>query len=125
MAVKSLGVWLNGERIAELRGGKPGRITPENIELSPLYDTVPTMLWPRLRTEAAMRIGTRSNLATVTIEDVLAEANSWVLGFTASRQDVIAIADRVHEVLRTDSVEVDTPALTAISERTAAFLRPA
>ena len=33
--------------------------SPQEIELAPLYDTVPTAPWPKLRSEAAMAIGAR------------------------------------------------------------------
>jgi serine/threonine-protein kinase HipA len=51
--------------------------TPENLTLAPLYDTVPTALWPNLRTEAAMAIGGQVSLPDVTIEDIVREARAW------------------------------------------------
>lgn len=51
--------------------------TPECIELAPLYDTVPTALWPKLRTDAAMSIGGQVSLADVTFADILREAAAW------------------------------------------------
>lgn len=51
--------------------------TPETVALAPLYDTVPTLLWPRLRARAAMTIGGRSSLRDVTLADVVAEARAW------------------------------------------------
>jgi serine/threonine-protein kinase HipA len=50
---------------------------PERIELAPLYDTVPTALWPRLRTEAAMSIGGQVSLPDVTLDDIVREAAAW------------------------------------------------
>jgi serine/threonine-protein kinase HipA len=50
---------------------------PERIELAPLYDTVPTALWPRLRTDAAMSIGGQVSLPNVTAADILREAAAW------------------------------------------------
>jgi serine/threonine-protein kinase HipA len=49
------------------------------IQLAPLYDTVPTALWPKLPTRAAMRISGRVGLAEVTLEDIVAEARAWRL----------------------------------------------
>jgi serine/threonine-protein kinase HipA len=51
--------------------------TAETVTLAPLYDTVPTALWPRLRTEAAMTIGGQSSLPRVTLDDIVREAVSW------------------------------------------------
>lgn len=50
---------------------------PERIELAPLYDTVPTVLWPKLRTEAAMSIGAQVSLPDVTLADIVREARLW------------------------------------------------
>lgn len=50
---------------------------PERVSLAPLYDTVPTMLWPRLRSEAAMAIGGQPMLPDVGIADVIREAIRW------------------------------------------------
>jgi serine/threonine-protein kinase HipA len=50
---------------------------PETISLAPLYDTVPTVLWSRLRGDAAMAIGGQVALADVSIEDIVREAVRW------------------------------------------------
>jgi serine/threonine-protein kinase HipA len=47
------------------------------VALAPLYDTVPTVLWPKLRTEAAMTIGSQRDIAAVTAADVIDEATGW------------------------------------------------
>lgn len=49
----------------------------ESISLAPLYDTVPTALWPRLRSDAAMAIGGQVALGDVGIEDIVREAVRW------------------------------------------------
>lgn len=51
--------------------------TGEAIELAPLYDTVPTALWPKLRSRGAMSINGRWELASITGEDLVHEATSW------------------------------------------------
>jgi serine/threonine-protein kinase HipA len=61
----------HGKNLALLHPG------PQSVELAPLYDTVPTALWPKLRTDAAMAIGGQVALADVTLEDVLREAAAW------------------------------------------------
>jgi serine/threonine-protein kinase HipA len=49
----------------------------ETISLAPLYDTVPTALWPRLRSDAAMAIGGQVKLADIGVEDIVREALRW------------------------------------------------
>lgn len=51
--------------------------TPDSVELAPLYDTVPTVLWPKLRSDAAMSIGGQPSLPDVTAADIVREARSW------------------------------------------------
>lgn len=50
---------------------------PGRVELAPLYDTVPTALWPKLRREAAMSIGAQVDLPDVTLADIGREAKIW------------------------------------------------
>lgn len=45
------------------------------IELAPMFDTVPTVLWPRLRSEYAMTVG--GSVTAVTPEGLAREARSW------------------------------------------------
>lgn len=47
------------------------------IELAPLYDQVPTRMWPKLQSDAAMTIGGGVNLDTVTPDRIGAEAKLW------------------------------------------------
>jgi serine/threonine-protein kinase HipA len=49
----------------------------ERVTLAPLYDTVPTVLWPRLRRRAAMAIGGQPELDDTGIEDIAREATRW------------------------------------------------
>ncbi|CAN5520119.1 type II toxin-antitoxin system HipA family toxin [soil metagenome] len=52
--------------------------SPGEIELAPLYDTVPTVLWPALRRDPAMPIGPRvCPIDKVTGRDVVAAARLW------------------------------------------------
>jgi len=50
---------------------------PERVSLAPLYDTVPTALWPRLRSDAAMAVGGQVAPADVGLEDIVREARRW------------------------------------------------
>lgn len=67
----------------------------EHVTLAPLYDTVPTALWPRLRPTAAMRIGGRDLLPTVTGDDVVAEARRWGLTDRRAGQTLDDVLERV------------------------------
>jgi serine/threonine-protein kinase HipA len=60
----------------------------ENVSLAPLYDTVPTVLWPKLRTEAAMAIGGQVMLSDATIDDIVREGKAWSL--PADRTSAVA-----------------------------------
>jgi serine/threonine-protein kinase HipA len=51
--------------------------TAETVELAPLYDTVPTALWPKLRARGAMSIGGHWKLGSITVEHLVEEAASW------------------------------------------------
>lgn len=53
------------------------RPDPRTVTLAPLYDTVPTALWPKLRRQAAMAIGGRPDLDEVRIDDIAREALLW------------------------------------------------
>lgn len=69
--------------------------TPEHVALAPLYDTVPTALWPRLRPTAAMYVNGRAQLADVTAEDLLREARRWGLGSRVALSALEAVSERL------------------------------
>ena len=48
-----------------------------SVSLAPLYDTVPTTLFPKLKYEAAMTIGGAVDLADVTPKALRTEAKHW------------------------------------------------
>lgn len=56
------------------------------VTLAPLYDTVPTVMWPSLRTEAAMSLNGRFSLLHTDRFDLIDEAVGWPVGkVTAAR----------------------------------------
>lgn len=68
---------------------------PGEISLAPLYDTVPTMLWPKvIHDQLSMRINGKTGLNDVGFEDLVAEASSWGL-------DAKTAADTIKETLDT------------------------
>ena len=66
------------------------------IELAPLYDTVPTVLWPTLRREAAMTIGGAVGFDSMNLATVEREARLWQHSPVSAR----AAATRCAEVMR-------------------------
>ncbi len=50
-----------------------------SVTLAPLYDTVPTVLWPTLRDRAAMSIRAAVDLPDITSQDLINEARRWGL----------------------------------------------
>lgn len=70
---------------------------PGRIELSPMYDTVPTALWPSLRTRAAMSIGGAIDLPAIDVEDILREAASWHLPLGPGRARVLETLEALRD----------------------------
>lgn len=68
----------------------------QHVTLAPLYDTVPTALWPTLRPTAALRINGRDRLPTITADDLIREARRWGLSERAAGQTVASTCDRLH-----------------------------
>lgn len=69
--------------------------TPTTIRLAPLYDTVPTVLWPRLTQESALSIHGRFDLRRITIADISDEAASWPLERRRAEATATAALERL------------------------------
>jgi serine/threonine-protein kinase HipA len=69
--------------------------TPEHITLAPLYDTVPTALWPRLRPTAAMQVNGCELLADVTTQELAREARRWGVGPRLADSTVADVCERL------------------------------
>lgn len=69
--------------------------TPQAVALAPVYDTVPTVLWPQLRKRGAMSIDGRCELESIQLDDLVNEAVSWRVAPGAARKVVIDTAERV------------------------------
>jgi serine/threonine-protein kinase HipA len=52
-----------------------------HISLAPLYDTVPTALWPNLRATSAMSVNSIVAFDRITLDDLATEASSWGLEY--------------------------------------------
>ncbi len=64
-----------------------------HVDLAPLYDTVPTALWPRLRPTAAMSIN--GKYEDVTRDDFVAEAHRWGLAHAGAQRLIDDLAARL------------------------------
>ena len=95
---------------------------PDRIELAPLYDTVPTVLWPKLRTEAAMSIGAQVSLPDVTMRDIAREARIW--GHSEDRAGEVAAGVAAAMTAALDRGEIDAESQVAkfVAKRTRKLL---
>ena len=79
---------------------------PGEISLAPFYDTVPTALWPNLRTRAAMSIGGALDVDQIGFADLVREARSWGIAETAAgarvRDAVLRVRDACTLIERPD-----------------------
>ncbi len=71
--------------------------------LAPLYDTVPTVLWPKLRTASAMRVNRKEDLNSITIEDIAAEAGHWGYAGNLAAREARELIAMVLEEAKTDT----------------------
>jgi serine/threonine-protein kinase HipA len=96
--------------------------TPGHIELAPLYDTVPTILWPRLRTTAAMSIGGATELPDIALADIVTEAEAWSMPAARAGQIVGDTCERLRTALTTGHVDDGAPAMQLAAKRIAALV---
>ena len=87
------------------------------VELAPLYDTAPTVLFPTLENRAAMYVNGQTTLSTVTVDDVVAEAAKWSLDATVARTEAAATATAMTDALDDLPVEL----ATVVRERASRF----
>lgn len=96
--------------------------SPGQIELAPLYDTVPTALWPKLRSEAAMAIGGQVMLADVTMGDVVREASVWPHPKDRAERVARETAEILVDALEQKAIPPDSQVAELVAARAAAFL---
>jgi serine/threonine-protein kinase HipA len=99
--------------------------TAETIRLAPLYDTVPTVLWPKLRADGAMTIGGRKKLADVTLDDLVAEARTWTHPEDRARAAAIATAEQALAAAADGLVDTVPELSTLVTERARSLLAQA
>ena len=107
----------HGKNLAFLHP-EPGRITA-----GPLYDTVPTVLWPNLRNEAAMTIGAMTNLDAVDRKAIGREAKSqWHHDQDRAVHAAEVTAERLLEAIGNHAIEPASPTAGVVHERATRFL---
>jgi serine/threonine-protein kinase HipA len=91
--------------------------TPETVSLAPLYDTVPTALWPNLRKRAAMAIGGQVELGQVSLTDIGREARSWPHPEERAREVAAKTIEAMKAALKREVIDAGSPVATFVSER--------
>ncbi|HZJ29826.1 MAG TPA: HipA domain-containing protein [Solirubrobacterales bacterium] len=101
----------HGKNLALLHRG------PETISLAPLYDTVPTLLWPKLRAELAMSVAGVSSLDRVTLADVVREASTWPHRPERARAVAIETAEQLEAAIQAETIPSDSAVAQLVRER--------
>jgi short subunit dehydrogenase-like uncharacterized protein len=83
---------------------------------------VPTVLWPKLRAEAAMAIGAQVMLADVTIGDVVREAGFWRHSKDRAEEAARTTVAAIVQALEEDVIPSDSAVAELVRNRAAAFL---
>jgi serine/threonine-protein kinase HipA len=103
----------HGKNISLLHDGEGA------VSLAPLYDTVPTVLWPNLKTRVGMTVSGRADINHIRNTDVLAEAARWNI----NSGDAMAIIDNTLDALESaasnSAVAIGDDIRRLVSERVA------
>lgn len=94
---------------------------PGRVELAPLYDTVPTALWPKLPDRAAMSVNGRDQLGAITPADVAEEAAAWPLDPATAVGVAVETAERILGAV--DEVAIPDDLRALVHDRATTFLR--
>lgn len=95
--------------------------TGTTVELAPLYDTVPTVLWPKLRDSSAMSVAGRWSLDDIDAEAVAAEAKGWPHDPRRARAVALDLAQRAAEAA-TGLLEEGSPVGRLVTDRAQRFV---
>lgn len=99
--------------------------SPGTVTLAPLYDTVPTALWPKLRAEAAMTVDRVAKLADVTLDDLAAEAAAWPHARRRAREVAARTAQQLADAATDGTIPADTDVARFVRDRAARLLATA
>lgn len=89
--------------------------------LAPLYDTVPTIMWPSLRTDAAMAVNGRFSLLHCDRVDLIEEAVTWPLPRRVAEDVVDATLEQLRDAIPR-TLEPGSPLARTIAARTQSLL---
>ena len=95
---------------------------PGHVELAPLYDTVPTSLWPNLDQRAAMSIGAAVDLPDITVSDLVREAKRWGLPQSITSDRIRQVLERLRDGTSTVHNTGDLDVVTAARRRAVKLL---
>jgi serine/threonine-protein kinase HipA len=93
-----------------------------HVRLAPLYDTVPTVLFPRLKNEAAMTIGGLVDLAAVDLAAIGREARRWHLGAGRAERAATETAEQLLAGLEQGLIDTNGPVAELVRHRCERFL---
>jgi serine/threonine-protein kinase HipA len=77
--------------------------TMTSLELAPLYDVVPTVLWENLRQDMAMSVNGRSHVRRIDANDLVAEALRWHM----TERDALKVVSETVEAARDASQRLE------------------
>jgi serine/threonine-protein kinase HipA len=98
--------------------------TPESVSLAPLYDTVPTALWSKLRSEAAMAIGAQVILSDVTIDDIVREGRAWSLSEERARATAIDTIETAVDAIDRQVIPLSSELAAFVRKRAEQLIGP-
>ena len=84
----------HGKNLSLLIDTETGSVVP-----APLYDTVPTALWPDLRTTSAMTVN--GTFEPTSLHDFVAEAHRWGVGTVTAERVLAALVADLREAVST------------------------
>lgn len=87
------------------------------IRLAPLYDTVPTALWPGLRDTVALTVFDISPMSAVTIEHISSEARRWGAPMNDARDAVIDLLEELLDAVHVAKHDAVIELVTANARR--------
>ncbi len=93
--------------------------TPETVVLAPLYDTVPTTLWPDLPADASMSIGGQTSLPKITVADIVREAQAWPHSAERTRKIVDTTIDVLMAAIDRGVIPQESAVAAAVTSRSA------
>lgn len=95
---------------------------PGVVELAPLYDQVPTRMWPNLQADAAMTIDGGVNLDTISVDRVAAEARRWRHSSKRAADAAAAVAETVRAATTDGTIDPEGAVARFVRPRAERFL---